>query len=75
MDQVDRTLYICPMHGSEKQAGPGKCHKCGMDLVPEGTRFALLRHMAGSPKHLAAMAGLMILIMAGVMMVIPKKGY
>lgn len=26
--------YTCPMHPSVKQAGPGKCPMCGMDLTP-----------------------------------------
>ena len=26
--------YTCPMHPSVKQAGPGKCPICGMDLTP-----------------------------------------
>jgi Cu(I)/Ag(I) efflux system membrane fusion protein len=26
--------YTCPMHPSVKQAGPGKCPICGMNLVP-----------------------------------------
>jgi len=38
-------VYLCPMHSEVRQANPGKCPKCGMDLLPEGTRFALLRHM------------------------------
>jgi hypothetical protein len=38
-----------------------------MDLVPEGTRFALLRHMVSSPLHLAAMAAVMAVLMAGAM--------
>ena len=41
--------YLCPMHGEVRQADPGRCPRCGMVLVPEGTRFALLRHMLGSP--------------------------
>jgi Heavy metal binding domain len=32
------------MHSDVRQPNPGKCSKCGMDLLPEGTRFALLRH-------------------------------
>ena len=27
--------YSCPMHPEVRQATPGKCPKCGMDLVPE----------------------------------------
>ena len=26
--------WTCPMHPEVKQSGPGKCPKCGMDLVP-----------------------------------------
>jgi Heavy metal binding domain len=61
-------LYFCPMHSDIRQPDPGKCTKCGMDLVPEGTRFALLRHMVGSPRHLAMMAALMAVVMAAAMM-------
>jgi Heavy metal binding domain len=60
-------MYVCPMHTSVRQAGPGQCPSCGMDLVPEGTRFALLRHMVSSPLHLAAMAAVMAVLMAGAM--------
>lgn len=28
-------IYTCPMHPEIVQAGPGKCPKCGMDLVPQ----------------------------------------
>jgi hypothetical protein len=41
-----------------------------MDLVPEGTRFALFRHMLGSPLHLTVMAALMLAIMAAAMMML-----
>jgi hypothetical protein len=60
--------YLCPMHTDIRQPSPGKCTKCGMDLVPEGTRFALLRHMVSSPLHLAIMAALMAVAMAAAMM-------
>jgi hypothetical protein len=39
-----------------------------MSLLPEGTRFALLRHMAGNPLHLAVMAAVMLAVMAAAMM-------
>jgi hypothetical protein len=39
-----------------------------MDLVPEGTRFGLLRHMAGSPLHLGVMLAAMVALMAAAMM-------
>lgn len=29
--------YTCPMHPEVRQAGPGKCPKCGMFLEPVGT--------------------------------------
>ena len=39
-----------------------------MALLPEGTRFALLRHMASRPWHLAAMVAVMLALMAAAMM-------
>lgn len=30
-------IYICPMHPDIKQDKPGRCPKCGMKLVEEGT--------------------------------------
>ncbi|HET7524408.1 MAG TPA: heavy metal-binding domain-containing protein [Burkholderiaceae bacterium] len=61
-------VYICPMHASVRQREPGKCPHCGMALLPEGTRFAMLRHMAGRPWMVAAMVALMLLLMAAAMM-------
>jgi hypothetical protein len=51
------------MHSDVRQKHPGKCPRCGMDLIVEGTRFGLLRHMFSNPLHLAIMAGVMVLIM------------
>jgi hypothetical protein len=62
------TAYICPMHSDVRQDTLGKCPRCGMALVPENTRFALLRHMFGSPLHLVIMGGVMAALMAAAMM-------
>ena len=62
------TVYVCPMHGQVRQSAPGACPLCGMALVPEGTRFALFRHMASRPLHLAIMVVAMMILMAGLMM-------
>lgn len=35
-----------------------------MDLMPEGTRFAILRHMLSSPMHIVATDALMVALMA-----------
>ena len=56
------------MHSDVRQAVAGKCPKCGMDLLPEGTRFGLLRHMISSPLHLMVMAVLMAAVMVAIMM-------
>jgi Heavy metal binding domain len=61
-------VYLCPMHGDVRQASAGKCPQCGMDLLPQGTRFALLRHLSKSPIMLMIMAALMVAVMAAVMM-------
>lgn len=67
---AESNMYVCPMHGDVRQAGPGQCPKCGMALLPEGTRFALLHHMMGSKLHLAVMATVMIAGMAAIMMML-----
>jgi hypothetical protein len=41
-----------------------------MELLPEGTRFALLRHMASNPLHLAVMVAAMVAVMAAAMMML-----
>jgi hypothetical protein len=60
-------IYTCPMHPKVREPSPGKCQQCGMALLPEGTRFALLRHML-TPLHLAIMAVVMIAVMVAAMM-------
>ena len=62
--------FICPMHRGVRQSSAGKCPKCGMALLPEGTRLALLRHMASRPWHLALMAAAMLAAMGAVMMLL-----
>ncbi|MGP0057665.1 MAG: heavy metal-binding domain-containing protein [Beijerinckiaceae bacterium] len=42
-------VYACPMHSGIRQANAGKCPKCRMDLLSDGTRSSLLRHMISSP--------------------------
>jgi hypothetical protein len=56
------------MHRDVRAAGPGKCSKCGMALVPEGARFGLLRHIVRSPLMLAVMIVVMAALMAAFMM-------
>ena len=62
------TVYTCPMHKDVRQPGPGKCPACGMALLPEGTRFAMLRHMLSNPLHLVVMLAAMAALMAAAMM-------
>lgn len=61
-------VYLCPMHRDVRQATPGKCPKCGMDLLPEGTRFGMLRHMIKSPLMIIIMVAVMAAIMVAIMM-------
>jgi transcription initiation factor IIE alpha subunit len=32
-NEVQKTVYVCPMHPKEISDKKGKCSKCGMDLV------------------------------------------
>ena len=61
-------LYTCPMHPEVRQTTPGKCPKCAMDLLPEGTRFGMLRHITKSPLMVITMLAVMAAIMAAIMM-------
>ena len=60
------STYICPMRPSVRQCG--KCPKCGMALVPESARFALLR--TSNPVHLVVMPLIMLAVISTVMMMI-----
>jgi len=66
--QDSARAYVCPMHAEIRQSEPGKCAKCGMDLLPEGTRFGMLRHMAGNPVMIIIMVVIMAVIMAVMLM-------
>lgn len=61
-------VYMCPMHSDVRQPNPGKCQKCGMNLLPEGTRFAMLRHLLSSPWHMVIMAAVMLAVMVAAML-------
>jgi len=61
-------MYFCPMHRDVKQTNPGKCPKCSMDLLPEGTRFAMLRHMTKNPMMIIGMVAIMVAVMAFIML-------
>jgi hypothetical protein len=41
-----------------------------MDLVPEGARFGILRHMVSNPLHIAVMVAVMLAVMAALMMMV-----
>ena len=66
--QIAGQVYLCPMHRDVRQQGPGKCPRCGMDLLPEGTRFGMLRHMTKSPLMLILLAVVILAIMAMIFM-------
>ncbi len=67
--QTAGTVYLCPCHPEVRQPNSGKCPKCGpfMYLVPEGTRFGMLRSMVKSPLQLFIMAAVMVAIIVPIM--------
>ena len=65
--QNAETVYLCPMHSEVRQPNPGKCPKCHwMYLVPEGTRFGMLRSMVKGPLQLFIMAAPMVAIIVAI---------
>lgn len=67
-DKGSGSLYFCPMDTEVRQPTLGKCPKCGMDLLPEGTGFAMLRHMIKNPLMVIIMVVVMVALMAAIMM-------
>ncbi len=69
-----RPNFHCPMHTEVNQTIPGVCPKCGMDLVPEGARFGMLRHILSMPRHMLrkpwtlVIMGVVMAIMVALMM-------
>jgi heavy metal-binding protein len=61
-------VYLCPMHSEVRETAPGSCPKCGMALLPEGTRFALLHHVMSNPRHLVMLAAMAALMAAGMVL-------
>jgi heavy metal-binding protein len=57
--------FHCPMHTEVNQRIPGVCPKCGMELVPEGARFGMVRHILSMPRHMVFVLGVMLWRMAG----------
>jgi hypothetical protein len=62
-----RKFYHCPMHPEVRQPNAGKCPQCSMDLLPEDTRFGMLRHMIRSPLAIIIMVVGMV-AMAAIML-------
>ncbi len=48
-------IYTCPMHSEVKSNKPGKCPKCGMDLVKKEERHHHTQHYhaKASPSHIS----------------------
>ena len=71
--QASRHTYVCPMHAEVREASPGKCPKCGMALMHEGTPFALLRHLASRPWMSLVMVVIMVAIMWAIMSLMNRQ--
>ena len=68
--QTAGTVYLCPCHPEVRQPNSEKCPKCRMHLVPEGTRFGMLRSMVKSPLKLLIMAAPMVAIIVAIMLML-----
>src|SRR5438309_1196612 len=43
-DAQTHSTYTCPMHPEVRSTSPGKCPKCGMQLVPVGKKDKGMTH-------------------------------
>ena len=62
--------YFCPMHAEVKSTSQDSCPVCGMGLVTADARFPMLEHVLANRVHLAVMALVMVVLMAGAMMLL-----
>ncbi len=67
--QIAGIVYLCPCHPEVRQANSGKCPKCRMHLVPEDTKFGMLRSIVKSPLQLFIMAAVMVAIIVPIIIV------
>ena len=68
--QNAETVYLCPCHPEVRQPDSGNCPKCRMHLVPEGTRFGMVRSMVKSPLQLFIMGAVMVAIIVAIMIML-----
>jgi Heavy metal binding domain len=66
--QNGEPIYTCPMHKSVRQSEPGKCPQCNMALLPEGARFAMLRHILSNPLPMMVMGAIVVVMVIAAMM-------
>ena len=69
--QNAETVYLCPCHPEVRQPDSGNCPKCRMHLVPEGTRFGMVRSMVKSPLQLFIMGAVMVAVIVRIMILMP----
>ena len=48
---VDRVIFTCPMHPDIVSDNPGKCPKCGMELVQKNSSSGHKMNMMSCPMH------------------------
>ena len=67
--------YFCPMHPSVRQQGPGTCPKCGMALLHEDTRFAIVHHVMSRPLHHILIGAATVLVTLVVLLLVVRRGF
>lgn len=63
--QKGEQTHVCPMDPEARRPDSEKCP----DLLPEGRRFAMLRHMMKNPLVIIIMVAVMGAIMAAIIMI------
>lgn len=49
--ETAEVIYTCSMHPEVESPEPGKCAKCGMDLVKKGSDHEEMDHEHGDSTH------------------------
>ena len=75
MTEFASETYFCAIHSDVRQQGPGRCPKCGIALLPVGTRFAIVHHTMSRPLHHLLIGGATVILALIVLLMVMRRGF
>jgi hypothetical protein len=75
MVQPASDTYFCAIHTDVRQQRPGNCPKCGIALLPVGTRFAIVHHTMSRPLHHLLIGAATVILTLIVLLMVVRRGF